>query len=409
MNAPINPVDEIDTIDKGSDTSKRYHYQASYAATLSLKLLQNNNDFEKIICEQLEDILIKLKNNKYIGCQVKTKEKLYFSFNDPEITNSIIKFIKLEKKYPDFFIYYIIVTNCGFIGSYNFTDLDYCLKQLKLNNNDLLEDSKFQKKIEALSSKTACDKEFVLYVLKKIRVEKLSSLERYEAILRDDIITFLKLRGINNINASLLTKSTKDLVNMAFRKSTNPWDVCDITYYRSLEIDPLSIQYQTVENKSIYSKDVEEILNPLLFPERLLGDISTLIPEKFENLTILEKKMEGGYLYADEISNFKDNIYQVQYLIRQWKYSLNEKKALEYYRHIKTIVNTECNEAYNYNFDINNKFGRKMLIDVQNRLKNRYALDIVNKIPNCFYEDLKGVCGILTENCTVWWGIKNEL
>lgn len=130
-----NPLpDEIsNSEDRGDDTQRRFRYQAAYAALLSLFLLDSKFGYEALYCEQLEDILIKHLNNKFIGIQVKTRETTRgpFKFQDPEIMHTLQRFTEHEKNFPNEFLGYLICSNCGFLEKNDASSLIHCLKVLR--------------------------------------------------------------------------------------------------------------------------------------------------------------------------------------------------------------------------------------------------------------------------------------
>ena len=113
---PLPPDKLLNETNRGGDTQRRYRYQAAYAALVSLDLLNVESEFEEIFCEHYEDILVKRKDNTFIGIQVKTREvgRGSFTFNDPEVINSIGRFIKCEQNFPKFFKSYVLAASCGF-------------------------------------------------------------------------------------------------------------------------------------------------------------------------------------------------------------------------------------------------------------------------------------------------------
>jgi len=118
--------------------------------------------------------------------------------------------------------------------------------------------------------------------------------------------------------------------------------------------------------------------------------------------------MDNGGLNPDQITEIHYKSIDIEKLVRNWKYNISTEKALDYYRHIKSIVRHESLLSYNSRDDFSEKFGREMLRDIEIRLKRRYELDIVGKIPNCYEEDLFGICGLLTNQCVLWWSEKFE-
>ncbi len=401
------PLEVLKSNDRGSDVAKRYRYQASYAATVSLKLLEEEPKYTKIICEHIEDVLIVTSDDRYIGCQVKTKDSSTFTFNSLAIRKSIKRFVYTHQKYGDLFSHYILVTNCGFTKTGTYLDMERSLLELRENVDKKKSEKDFMEFVKKIAVEVQTSPKIVLETLAKTYVEKLSSLNRYETILCEDIAISMNLE---NIHRPTLMNCSINLIDMAFRKSADTYDTNDITYYKSLEKIENIDTVELVNNKTINKEDVENILGTLHYDDRLLSrtDNGDIISVNFDDLTNMERKMDEGGLFVEEIDEIHNKSIDIESLVRYWKYKYNNKRALEYYRHIKTIVRDESLESY-YDRDVfTDNFGREMLRDIQKRLKKRYELDIVGQIPNCFYEDLIGVCGLLTNDCTLWWSEKFE-
>jgi hypothetical protein len=148
MNKSKTPAKVISQ-DRGGDTLRRFRYQATYAAILSLSLLEDNTEISAIYCEHHEDILIQKCDGKFIGIQVKTnddKKQEPLKSNHEPVIETIRRFIQHELKFPDQFEKYIIAANCGFSDKTNNTNnLKYLLnlaQKVDIDNLDIDEDLK---------------------------------------------------------------------------------------------------------------------------------------------------------------------------------------------------------------------------------------------------------------------------
>ena len=72
-------------------------------------MLNDNCSYNEVLCEQHEDILLKLNDGKFAGIQVKTREADLgaLTIKDESIVNSLKRFICLENRFPEHFSYYI--------------------------------------------------------------------------------------------------------------------------------------------------------------------------------------------------------------------------------------------------------------------------------------------------------------
>lgn len=202
----LSPPDKtLDDTDRGDDVQRRFRYQAAIAAILSLELLHENSEFDEILCEHHEDILVKRKDGVFIGYQVKTRElsRGPFTFNSPEIMRTLERFIESDKKFPQHFKRYVIAANCGFSRKHkDYRNLEYCGKTLRntANAGSILSNNAFNEKIEYLSTRTNCSKDFVINVLRKVWVQETPSMKDYEVYLSDQIAQITANKNLSHVS-----------------------------------------------------------------------------------------------------------------------------------------------------------------------------------------------------------------
>ncbi|MFX0136415.1 MAG: hypothetical protein ACFFDN_22425, partial [Candidatus Hodarchaeota archaeon] len=122
----------------------------------------------------------------------------------------------------------------------------------------------------------------------------------------------------------------------------------------------------------------------------------------------LELKMDAGGISYDNIRLQKDNKFSAENHFVTWVYKENVNKAEKKYNQIQLIIRNESQEVYDENFDDNELFGIKMLIDLRKRLRIRYNSE-KSSFFDCKYEHLLGMTAILTEECKIWWSKKFEI
>ena len=115
MNRPVTPESVLSNDDPGDDIQRRFRYQNTYAAIISLSLLKENSKADCIFCEQHEDVLVKQKDDTFVGIQIKTRDsKKPYQASDEAIIKSLKRFIKLETQFQGKFSQYVIAVNNGF-------------------------------------------------------------------------------------------------------------------------------------------------------------------------------------------------------------------------------------------------------------------------------------------------------
>jgi hypothetical protein len=85
-----------------------------YTAILAIQLYNDDLSYKELFCEHHEDILAQSLDGKFVGIQIKTQDIKYGKFKLSKTKEIIEKFINLDKKFPNQFKEFILVTNCGF-------------------------------------------------------------------------------------------------------------------------------------------------------------------------------------------------------------------------------------------------------------------------------------------------------
>jgi hypothetical protein len=111
-----SPDAVLDKNDPGDDVALRFNYQHCYAAINAISLVTDEPNFAEVICENHEDILIKPRVGKLIGSQIKTRLLVLppFKASDAQIQSALVKFCRLDSKFPDSFGGFDFTTNHGF-------------------------------------------------------------------------------------------------------------------------------------------------------------------------------------------------------------------------------------------------------------------------------------------------------
>lgn len=198
---PLSPDQVNDTHDRGDDIFRRYRYQATYFAILSLNLAHDGSDLVELLAEHFDDILLKFRSGRFHAVQVKTQQPggLPFKSSDEEIQTALQKFISHERTFGDLFERYTIVTNHQFFRADNKSSLhflgEYAKKATGVQPGDM--DSRLSGFINSLiksynRGKASADRATradALAVLQKVCVDDgLPKLEGIHMTLRDAIV-----------------------------------------------------------------------------------------------------------------------------------------------------------------------------------------------------------------------------
>ena len=400
----------IDVNDRGDDVQKRFHYQHAYAAIQSLNLLEDEAEFTELYCEHFEDILMKRRDSKYAGLQVKTRNlgQTPFKTSDNAIKKTLKRFLKLERNYGTDFYRYAFITNGGFWHEKeNHNNLLYLINKISdCENSSILDDSDFNKIMEIANGLDGVDAETVFSTLKKFEIETGPGL--------DDVVTHLAslLSGYSELS----DKSYPDLLELAKRLISKTAEASSLTYsssehdYFILSENPnLAANAEILEGKRITKEKITTIIQDFTSEEAPLRTFDPLdISFLPKGTRKLEMKMSAGEISLSNINLVKDYKYSAEAMFQKMLYKNQPSKAKEVFDGLSLIVRTECQEAYDANHTNDESFGQNMLSDVRPRIRRRYEQDCQHRF-NGTYEHLMGIAGILTEECVVWWSNSFEI
>lgn len=402
------PDEMLDTGDPGDDVNRRFRYQAAYAALMSLGMLMEPSDVSEVFCEHHEDVLVKHTDATFTGIQVKTRKggQEPFKATDLQIHKAILRFIEKDTKYPSRFRRFLLVSNCDFWSVMkNKHHLPYLLS---LVLSDSTTDGSSHPLLKAWVKKLSTDAERstseVMSLLRKTVLKPWVSLDDYELKLVWVLSSFESHAGCTQTQ---LTQAVRRLIDVATRAASLA-HASPCQEYFSLAQEPAKLMADLVISGKCITKDtVEQIIaiddEPLL-ATATGADLSRL-PNGVRNL---ELKMAGGEIRVGNISLAKDHKHSMETLLNKWLHKDGLEKTGVRYGHLRTLVNTECQEAYDAAFSDKTSFGTQMLSDVRDRLRRRYQQE-EQQLFRISYEHLLGVAGILTEECTVWWSIPFDI
>ncbi len=413
-----SPENELDTADTGDDTQRRFRCQAAYAATLSLDLLNPTSEFEELFCEHHEDILVRKKDKSFIGIQVKTREsgRDLFKANDPEIINSLKRFVEQHIQYPNQYSRFVLATNYAFWNERkNSQNLKHLLQSIQIasgNNPPQLSPviSGYVKHLigeidEGLKPQATTDT--VLGVLSKTRLEdNLPKFDDIETALTNCVPDCYQHNGVGFDD---LLRASKTLIAKMFEAASLAHTSPRSSYF-SLLSNPAQATVDTViEGKRITKEKIHSMLTELLSEETLLTTLTSVsISDLPRGMRTMELKMAKGKVSAENIHHSKDHKYSADILFNGWIYKYGVDRAIARYKQLSVIVANECQEAYDELRRKGEPFGQDMLIAVRARLRARYTNE-QGSFFGCKYEHVLGVMGILTELCDVWWSEKFEI
>lgn len=128
----IDVVESTMSTDVGDATANRFRYQWVCSAISCCALLDDKADIEEVFCEHHEDILLKRRDGKYIGVQVKTRDSTQplWSASDEIVLKSFARFTVLNLQFPDQFCEFSFSTNHPMQSRRNGQDVCFLLDSI---------------------------------------------------------------------------------------------------------------------------------------------------------------------------------------------------------------------------------------------------------------------------------------
>lgn len=408
-----NPDEAVDLEHSGSDTTRRYLYQAAYAALQAVLIVQDNPIFKEIYCEQQEDVLIKLFDDSFIGIQVKSQDEEFggFRFTDERILKAIARFINHELTFPNKFKEYVFCTNCGFLKRSDHTDLPFCLNLLKKNNNNLDEcykEANFYKNINKLSELSGVqDTDIITKVLNKIAMFKWASLRDYKEVLSAEIGSKLGLESKSQVT---LKRAAEALMSAAIYASEYRDTNIQPTYHNWINNREEALISEIMAKKRITKEMVSNILSKYTNSSGLLQGVAPISVSTLpRGASVLTQKLEEGKVCVNDINTMKDCDNSSFILFREWYEAYGKDELDARCDHLRIIVQRECQDVYNRLLETEtDPFGQKMLGIVRDRFRERIG-EIQKRYDDCSSEHLEGIAAILSEKCTLWWSKEFKL
>lgn len=382
----------------GDDVQRRYRYQFNYTILLAIQMYQKSIPYERLFCELAEDVLAVLPSKKFIGIQIKTTEQkgILFKISDDAVVNSLKHFIDLDKKFPDDFERFIFVTNTDFKKENDLQDLlnSICGKDPKLTKDQ-------EDVIKKLMEKCKVDKPKVFSVLRKTIFQRGPSIDDIESKIIHEHLS--KIPHCSSLTVPQHEFILKQLMQSVFEKSSKTIRNSIAQYVGFVKDGKKKQLQQELESKQIISDQIEQITKSVN-----TAYLKSTNPASFTlkegSVELMKKKMLAGKIHEMEIDSMKDLSYsaQIHFIEEYNKRNGQSEEVNKQMDQLQTILTNEAAEAKTETKKDDVAYGAEMLRTIEKRLKNI----VKNRSEDVFsvkYEILKGVIGILTSDCKIWF------
>jgi hypothetical protein len=403
----ISPRNVADLVDPGDETQRNFRYQHSFGLVLIVQTLLKLHPYVALWCEHHEDFMCERVDGLFDAYQIKTRkpENGAWKMSDNEIRQVFSRFCSLCHRFPRHIqdLYFVSNAEC-----YDTQSLDESHKspiQIKLAATQcesiaLLPEKKRQT-IEKLAADIEVSVDAVLDILRKTKFVKSMPREGFDAIIAHDYLR--KIDFCAKADSASLDTMRDLVVATIFRSS-------------SLQTNSIEQYWVSSEGQNRPSDSKRLIIDDLC---AMMRNCVNLVPFTYlpidnelnlgsgsqKSKTIHDKLEKAGL--ADHILTMTRRALSAEYKLIE-RMHLNQSQFNSHLNQITAFVQGECDDAALKFADPSEIYGPAMLRDVQERL--RIAADVrPGMVGGEPYECLIGVAGLLTGECSVWWGPKFQI
>lgn len=306
--------------DPGDETARRYRYQWTWAAIACCMLLDVTQDCAEVFCEHHEDVLIKLRNGKYRGLQVKTRDSAQdpWKTNDEAVKSALSRFCSLERLYPGQFDSFRFLTNHQLFVAGNSRDLRHVLQQIRVASivGDL--PAVTLRYVRSVAGLAGCSDHVAFTALKKVDADdSLPKLADVETRLISTLTESWSRSAV--LSYGSLNKASRRLVTECCRAaSLAHQDV--LPAYLPAAADPAASELSArIAGKRFDSSRLLGVLEEGLNDTHALdGDPSSLVEPGGGDRGLLQKKLEAGGFSAVSQNSAADLRDKADYLGFAW-------------------------------------------------------------------------------------------
>lgn len=403
MNDELSPTPDIVLAsgDPGDDTARRFRYQWAYAGIMCSALLDEDEDTIEVYCEHHEDILLKHRDNKFSGIQIKTRESDQppWKTTDEAVVKSCCRFAKLESEFPGNFKTFRFLTNHPFFSSTTGSSLQYVLGEVTRDSDSASLAGPAATFVNKIVRQSGCTIESVLSALKKMRAsDDLPKLRDIQSRLVDALAAVWE-KGGNSTNEAL-HRAARHLVAECQNASSLAHENLLPAYMPAISIDDEEVKAR-IDGKMFDRSRVISCLEVGLNVVALLeGGVD--LPGEGQQGLLLKKLDAGGFSIVSRNSAV-DLRNKTEHLGIGWLQKYGNKKGLAQYSHVRSSVLSDSADAFERTKNNDKKFGLEMLAELRKQLKLRR--DRNEQLFDCTNEHLEGFAYVLTSLCQVQWSI----
>ncbi|WP_423761200.1 dsDNA nuclease domain-containing protein [Burkholderia sp. NLJ2] len=403
MSIVSGPDTVLATGDPGDETARRFRYQWIYAAITCCLLLDDSEDTHEVFCEHHEDVLVKRRDGRFNGLQIKTREisQPAWKTDDEAVVNSFSRFCRLESQFPGQFLDFRFLSNHPLYAGRNGKDIQFVLRGFKAASAATAGSAITARFAKKIAQAAGCDIAVAQQVLAKTNAD--DTLPKLQDALTRLIDALMNTwpRG-QDLTYPVVKKAATFLSDECCRASSLAHQDLLPAYL------PASASPQAAELKArIDAKrfDRARLLSILetginsVAP--LEADPASLVRPGLGSSDLLKRKLDaGGFSVVSRNSavNLRD---KAEFLGIAWTNKYGHEKGLQRYGHIRSLVLSDSADAYETTKKDDAPFGLDMLKKLRKRIRRRRQDGA--QLYECSDEHLEGIAYSLTSECEVDW------
>jgi hypothetical protein len=411
----ISPDNVLDKADPGDDVTLRFNYQHCYAAINAIRLVTDASNLAEVICENHEDILLKLTIGRFIGSQIKTRALTSppFKSSDPQIRSAFVKFCVLDTRFPGSFDGFDFTTNHGFWKETDSaSNLPWLLDGIRERGGirGLRNTNPLRQFVEEIAGNSGLKSSEVAATLLK------TSLRGHETdivSIRGHVRDALsECPGVKELPYFIVVQIAEAIVALAREASTKvlKGPIADL-YAPGTNLANV-IDDQRLSGKRISKADVLAAIDQLRSASSSYQnlDFANLITSADvpSDLVRAVRKLAVGGVQAARVTNIEDLVRSFEALFLQWTRKYGAEEATKRYNNVLGVVQFEATEAQVYAAQTVEPYGSAMYANLVDRLHVRLRRD-ADQLYTCRPEHLLGAAGLLTQHCKTWWSSKFDV
>lgn len=397
------PDKVLSSTDPGDEVQRRFRYQHTYTALIAIQMTSGKIAYKELLCEHHEDILGVRNDGGFEGIQIKTKQISdgAIELEEESVKKSLLRFIKLNNKFPGSFKKFIFVSNCPTRNDETGKSLNNLINQAKSKKpHHPFRPGTLEIFFKWLCENSKSNEQDVISVLSIIEIQQGPSIEDIESkILTDHLGRMVECTQTPLPKLKIILDSIVSQIYFSSSKRVdNPLqDYIAFVDGNEELLDKVYINTKRISKNSI-NKLITESLTKNLFLSSRKGPPTEI---DSSTLDLMFYKMQCGLIADDSIEIMDDLRSSAEtYVLKNYYKTKNPTETLEQLDQIRTIVKNQAIESKSRSKLKGSPYGVIMLHDIEDRLEK-----IVEKrhhdVYQTPYEILKGMVGILTNECKI--------